>query len=140
MVSDIRAPESEGSLLNPILGLKEKKKKGLEMGPIEGKTQTLDPGKSVAGVPISLRCLPWHYRGTFKYLIFAIGWGGESCPKNSPHPGWLLPERAVFTYGHSPRLSHCSLGPSPLEAVDHRRCGTSLSSDCHQRTKLLYDI
>lgn len=56
------------------------------MGPIEGKTQTLDPGKSVAGVPISLRCLPWHYRGTFKYLIFAIGWGGESCPKNSPHP------------------------------------------------------
>lgn len=99
MVSDIRAPESEGSLLNPILGLKKKKKR-LEMGPIEGKTQTLDPGKSVAGVPISLRCLPWHYRGTFKYIIFAIGWGGGKLPQEQPPPlaGCCQREQSLWAF------------------------------------------
>lgn len=55
MVSDIRAPESEGSLLNPILA----------MGPIEGKTQTLDPGRSVAGVPFHSAV----YLGTTEALL-----------------------------------------------------------------------
>lgn len=46
MVSDIRAPESEGSLSTPIHG-----EKGPGMGPIEGKTQTLDPGNQLQEFP-----------------------------------------------------------------------------------------
>lgn len=66
----------------------------------------------MTGFPFHSTCLSSHLRGTFEYLTFAIGWGGESCPWNSPTPSWVFPEQAVFM-GTLPGPATAPWDPAP---------------------------